>query len=81
MATIATAGNSSTACLQALQDKGYVVSYAEPGFVAKKDNESFAAENFIELLGLVALWEMWGKDWQEKGCGRDAWEKLEESIK
>lgn len=89
MATIGSAGNAITACLQALLDKGYRLRAVGPdeegcySYVASRDGESFAAENGMELLGLVALWEMWGEDWQNKGLGRgrkggeDPWEQIE----
>ncbi len=72
---LASAGNSETACLQTLLNKGYKISADEDEecFKATKDGNLFSAENGIELLGLVALWEHYGDDWQE------ALEKLEKS--
>lgn len=84
MATIASAGNSDMACLQCLIDKGYKLKCVrckgeERGtYVAEKGEHTFAAENGIELLGLVALWERWGRGWQEKGCGKGTWDKIED---
>jgi hypothetical protein len=78
MLHIATAGNSTTACLQVVLDKGFKVTHREGGtYHATKEGFSYAAETPIELLGLVALGEMYGEDWQHRGLGRDAWEQIE----
>ena len=35
-------------------------------FEAKKGNVSFSAYSIVELLGLVAMWETRGNNWQTK---------------
>ena len=79
---LVSAGNSETACLQAVREKGYKVSSVieesenpTVHFTAKKDNNSFCADTGIELLGLIALWEHYGDNWQQ-GLDKKTWEQL-----
>jgi hypothetical protein len=63
------AGNTEIPCFSAIKDKGYEVTltYYEgddyPDWEAVKDNRLFSATNPIELLGLIAMWEVRGDDW------------------
>ena len=73
MKKIASAGNSDTACLQVVLEKGFKIESEVVGesgeeivwFEAKKDDIILAANSGIELLGLVSLWEFAGKDWKD----------------
>lgn len=86
MVNIATAGNSMTACLQLLLDKGYVIQVwdeEESGlssnsyYVARKDDNRYSAECPMTLLAMVTLGETWGEEWRDKGCGKNAWDRIE----
>lgn len=66
MASLATAGNVHSTCLRILRARGYALAreigrYEEDdgphGYRAEKDGFSFSADNPIELLGLVAIYE------------------------
>ena len=63
------AGNSDTACLQAILDKGYEISVKDRGdwflYIANKDDLEFSATNGPEVLGLISLYEMYGKEWKD----------------
>jgi hypothetical protein len=79
MTTIASAGNADTACLQFVLEKGYKIkAFIEDmntTFYAEKDGESFAAENGMELLGLITLWENYKYSWQSL-LGKDTYENI-----
>lgn len=66
MASLATAGNVHQTCLRILRARGYALRIEieryedddEPyGYSAERDGFSFAAEDPIALLGLVAVYE------------------------
>lgn len=67
---IASAGNSDTAAFHALIKKGYSVwvvpkSDGNTGwYVAKKENQEFIGDNFLETIGLIAMFEARGEDWK-----------------
>lgn len=73
---IANAGNTVIPCLQAIAAKGYTVDHYflgeapgewdHPQWVAEKDQRIFFADSPNELLGLIAMWEVRGDDWQIK---------------
>jgi hypothetical protein len=63
-------GNTYNPSLIVLRQKGYDV-WLEKGdngslWCAKKDGQSFLAYTGPELLGLVALWEHLGKNWNQQ---------------
>jgi hypothetical protein len=70
--TIADAGNTLVPAYLALQQRGLHVSRdaslpsdsSEPLWVAENSSHRFIAEDFIALLGLVALHETRGDGWQ-----------------
>jgi hypothetical protein len=67
---IATAGNSDTACLQAVLEKGFKITSIDAKdfrvhLVAKRDDIVVAAESGMALLGLVCLVETYGKNWKD----------------
>jgi hypothetical protein len=76
---IAAAGNTDNPAILAIHTKGYRLStYSyelHPGenipridIIAEKDGNKFIAENGPTLLGLIAMWEIRGDDWQ---CSED----------
>lgn len=89
------AGNTETPALLALRAKGFRVwlEYDKindpknpyypymPDYQAEKDEAFFSATTPVELLGLVAMWEVRGDDWRFK-CGEtDIDKELMESAK
>ena len=63
-------GNTYNPSLLVLRQKGYHL-WLEKGengtlWCASKDDHSFLAYNGPELLGLVALWEQFGTDWNKQ---------------
>ena len=65
--------NTHAPCLLVIQKKGYNVEmwYWKTGdddysqeWKATKDGNSFLALNTLELLGLIAMWEVRGDDWR-----------------
>ena len=63
-------GNTYNPCLIVLRQKGYEL-WLEKGdngslWCAKKGDQSFLAYTGPELLGLVALWEHLGKNWNQQ---------------
>jgi len=67
------AGNTEIPCFSAIKAKGYNVALTHykdseySDWSAEKDNRLFSATNPVELLGLIAMWEMRGDDWRAKG--------------
>lgn len=66
---ICAAGNVVVPSYLALQSKGYLLETLSPGqddekWWAEKDGLRFQADNLIELLGLVTMYEIRGIDWQ-----------------
>ena len=78
--SIRIAGNTNTPCIHTLLSKGYEVTLEyvkvenpgdywypyQPYWNAEKERQRFSAVGPEELLGLVAMWEMRGNDWQLK---------------
>lgn len=70
------AGNTMIPCFQAIVAKGYNVTHYylgdkpgdwdRPQWDADKDGRLFSATGLEELLGLIAMWEVRGDDWQLK---------------
>jgi hypothetical protein len=63
-------GNTYNPCLIVLRHKGYEL-WLEKGdsgslWCAKKGDQSFLAYSGPELLGLVALWEHLGQNWNQQ---------------
>ncbi len=81
MISIGSAGNSTTACLQEIINRGYKVSTESSDdrsfYYAKKDGYAFSASNGMELLGLVVIGEQYGDNWREVLGGKDTWENIE----
>lgn len=88
--SIAAAGNTGPKCLFVLRDKGYELShyhveseingkteYSET-FDAKKDGRFFSAGSPEELLGLVAMWESRGDEWQKDS--EEEWQFYEQFM-
>ena len=74
--SIRIAGNTQNPALNTLREKGYKL-WIEPDdlseesgeFIdwnAQKNGRYFSATDPAELLGLVAMWEFRGDDWQQK---------------
>ena len=74
--TIRIAGNTQNPALNTLREKGYKLwiepddpNEEESEFIdwnAEKNGRYFSATDPVELLGLVAMWEFRGDDWQHK---------------
>jgi hypothetical protein len=61
---IATAGNVEVPAYSVILSKGYTVErQSEDLLVAKKDGNSYLAEDAISLLGIVMVGELRGEDW------------------
>lgn len=84
-ANIRIAGNTSNPCLLALREKGYALKrwFIKTGqdeysgnFDAEKNGRCFSATNPVELLGLVAMCEVRGDDWQTKMGEADVYDEL-----
>jgi hypothetical protein len=64
------AGNTYNACLFVLVHKGYQLSVEEIGegllWNARRGDNTFSAYSPPELLGLVAMWESRGADWNKQ---------------
>jgi hypothetical protein len=65
------AGNTTNPSLIVLRSKGYKLRIEQEKngqtcYVATKDGQSFLAYSGPELLGLVALWENLGDDWNRQ---------------
>jgi hypothetical protein len=68
--SLVASGNTYNPCLIVLREKGYEL-WLEKGderslWCARKDGQSFLAYSGPELLGLVALWEHFGEDWNRQ---------------
>jgi hypothetical protein len=68
--SLVVAGNTLNPSLLVLRDKGYDV-WLEKGdngsfWCAKKADQRFLAYSGAELLGLVALWEHLGENWNQQ---------------
>lgn len=70
---IRSAGNTYNPCLLALRAKGYELTLwftidrggeYQSNWDAQLGEQSFSASTPIELLGLVAMWEVRGDNWQ-----------------
>ncbi len=66
---ICAAGNTVVPSYLALKSKGYDVQPMSPGqddetWWAEMDGMRFQADNVIELLGLVTMYEIRGVNWQ-----------------
>ncbi len=67
------AGNTFNPCLLAIRAKGYeiklwFIKHGDDEYMtnwdAEKEGQSFSATTPQELLGLIAMWEVRGDDWQ-----------------
>ena len=89
------AGNTGIPALLALRAKGYRLwlKYTKdddpnspyhpymPKYQAEKDGAYFSATTSVELLGLVAMWEVRGDDWRFKKGETDVADELMDSAK
>lgn len=82
--SIRIAGNTQNPVLMALRAKGYRL-WIEPDedpdcefedWNAEKDGRYFSATNPLELLGLVAMQEVRGDDWQAELDDPDIYDEL-----
>jgi hypothetical protein len=74
--SISSAGNTENPCLLVLRDKGYrfEIFCKDPPpadspaciYVAHQGDRRFSGNSAAELLGLVALWEHFGDDWNRQ---------------
>jgi hypothetical protein len=93
---IASAGNTSYPALMAVCKKGYAVqlSYTrteDPSnltrpdyhshWSANKDGAWFHADNPLELLGLIAMWEVRGDNWRMTEADRPIMEAIDAAAK
>ena len=67
---IAAAGNTSNPCLLVLEEKGYRL-WLEPMeqgslWCAEKNGIGFMGYSGAELLGVVTLWEAYGRSWNRQ---------------
>jgi hypothetical protein len=83
--TIGYAGNTWNPCMLALRAKGYTLRFwfikigendYQSNIDAEKDDRHFSASNAVELLGLVAMWEVRGDDWKTKPDEPDVYDEL-----
>jgi hypothetical protein len=88
-ASIRIAGNTMIPALHALRVKGYALSVwytlgddggLVPQYDAEKDGRAFSATSPEELLGLVAMWEVRGDDWQLKSGEAELYDRLIEAA-
>ncbi len=89
------AGNTCIPALLALRAKGYRLwlEYSKvddpnnsyhpyrPDYQAEKDGAYFSATTSVELLGLVAMWEVRGDDWRFKAGETDVLDELMDAAK
>jgi hypothetical protein len=80
--SLVASGNTYNPSLIVLRDKGYEL-WLEAGehgtlWCAKKGRQSFLAYSGPELLGLVALWEHLGENWNQQQP--DVYSELSEKI-
>ena len=85
--SIRIAGNTEIPSLLALQTKGYALKlwrckshddeYLQ-NFDAEKDGCIFSATTAEELLGLVAMWEVRGDDWQKQRSESNVYQILDD---
>lgn len=84
--TIRIAGNTQNPALNTLIEKGYRLwiepdasNEVESEFIdwnAEKNGRYFSATDPVELLGLVAMWEFRGDEWQSKIEEQDITDEL-----
>lgn len=88
--SIRIAGNTMIPCLQAIVAKGYKVTHYflgdkpgdwdEPQWDVEKDGRRFSATGVEELLGLIAMWEIRGDDWQLRAGETALYDQLVEAA-
>ena len=69
--SLVAAGNTTNPSLMVLRSKGYELRIeqeqdGQTSYVATKKGREFLAYSAPELLGLVALWENLGDDWNRQ---------------
>ncbi|HEY4263252.1 MAG TPA: hypothetical protein VGM98_24030 [Schlesneria sp.] len=87
---IRAAGNTMIPAFCAIAAKGYSITIwhnrhddgdLSTQFDAQSNGRSFSATSPEELLGLIAMWEVRGDDWQLKSGEAELWDRLmKESI-
>ena len=79
------AGNTWNPCLLALRAKGFDMTLSftrgqdgtySQDIDAVKDGRTFSATTAAELLGLVAMWEVRGDEWQTRRDEPDVFDEL-----
>ena len=84
MTQISSAGNSDTACFGALIQKGYRVGIIKNSdgktglYKAERNGDVFIGHSPIEILGLIALFELRGEEWAPTDKEIDGNIRLEE---
>lgn len=82
---IRVAGNTENPCFLALRAKGYKLTLwftrdragdYRQDYDAEKDGRCFSATTAAELLGLVAMWEVRGDDWQTRAGESHVYDEL-----
>lgn len=61
---ISLAANTMTPAYLAILSKGFVVTTSGDMMIAEKGQNRFVAEEPVSLLGLIALVEVRGEEWQ-----------------
>jgi hypothetical protein len=77
-------GNSESACLQSIFDKGYKITFKVFDeelykeiiceYRAIKNKNEFSAFSPMELLGLIHMWELQGNNWTSED---NVWSRIE----
>lgn len=85
------AGNTVAPALSAIRKKGYEVEmyflgetpgeWGDSQWDAVKDGRRFSATSAVELLGLIAMWEVRGDDWRQNDEEFALLDQLYESAK
>jgi len=75
------AGNTHIPCFSAIKAKGYevtVIYYKDDysDWCAEKDNRLFSATDPVELLGLIAMWELRGDNWRANDSDHKEYDEL-----
>ncbi|MBN1472663.1 MAG: hypothetical protein JW925_12850 [Syntrophaceae bacterium] len=62
---ISIAGNVMPLAYELLKNKGYAILKRDcNSLLAKKDNNEFIAEDMVQLLGLIAIYNEKGEKWE-----------------
>ena len=87
--TIRIAGNTYIPCFYAIKAKGYKVevSYVKgengeynADWLALKNDRKFSATTPMELLGLIAMWEVRGDNWHANDNELKEYDKVDDNA-